>query len=166
MPLRTEVGLGLNNIALDEDVREYPNKGFVLYGKKKKKKKTQLPSPQKRGHSPRFSAHVYCGQTARWIKMPLGTEVSLGPGHIVLVRDPAPLQKGGTTSPFSAHVYCGQTAGCIKMPLDKEVGLGPGYIMLDEYPAPTQKGHTPNFRSMSVVAERSPISATAGHLFW
>jgi len=27
---------------------------------------------------------VYCGQTVGWIKMPLGTEVGLGPGDIVL----------------------------------------------------------------------------------
>jgi len=31
-----------------------------------------------------FLAHVYCGQTAGWMKTPLGTEVDLGPGHIVL----------------------------------------------------------------------------------
>jgi len=31
-----------------------------------------------------FLAHVYCGQMAGWTKMPLGTEVDLGPGHIVL----------------------------------------------------------------------------------
>jgi len=36
---------------------------------------------------------VYCGQTVGWIKMKLGTEVGLGPGHIVLDRDPA-LPKG------------------------------------------------------------------------
>ena len=42
--------------------------------------------------------------------MSLGTEVELGPGHIVLDGDPAPPQKGGQSSPyFSAHVYCGQT---------------------------------------------------------
>ena len=34
---------------------------------------TQLPSPIRR-LSPQFSAHVYCGQTAGWIKM-----VGLGP---------------------------------------------------------------------------------------
>jgi len=39
--------------------------------------------PQKRGHSPQFSTHVYCGQTAGWIKMSLGMEVGLGPGDIV-----------------------------------------------------------------------------------
>ena len=27
---------------------------------------------------------VYCDQTVGWITMPLGTEVGLGPGHIVL----------------------------------------------------------------------------------
>ena len=48
---------------------------------------TQLPSPK--GASPQFSAHVYCGQTAGWIKMPLGTEVDVSPGHIVLDGDPA-----------------------------------------------------------------------------
>jgi len=36
---------------------------------------------------------VYCGQTMGWIKMPLGTEECLGPGHTVLDGDPAP-QKG------------------------------------------------------------------------
>ena len=34
-------------------------------------------SPQKRGQSPQFSAHVYCCQTAGWIKILLGMEVGL-----------------------------------------------------------------------------------------
>jgi len=33
---------------------------------------------------------VYCGQTIGWMKMPLGREVCLGPGDIVLDGDPAP----------------------------------------------------------------------------
>ena len=33
---------------------------------------------------------VYCGQTVRWIKMKLGMEVGLGPGHNVLDEDPPP----------------------------------------------------------------------------
>jgi len=33
---------------------------------------------------------VYCGQTVGWIKMKLGVEVGLDPGHIVLDGDPAP----------------------------------------------------------------------------
>ena len=41
--------------------------------------------PKKRAEPPpQFSAHVYCGQTAGCIKMPLRTEVDLGPGHFVL----------------------------------------------------------------------------------
>jgi len=38
----------------------------------------------KRGTAPtQFLAHVYCGQTAGWIKMPLGTEVNLGQCDVV-----------------------------------------------------------------------------------
>jgi len=51
-------------------------------------------------------AHVYCGQTAGWMKTPLGTEVDLDPGHIVLDGVPA-LRKMGTAALFSAHVCCG-----------------------------------------------------------
>ena len=47
----------------------------------------------------KFSAHVYCGQTAGWIKMAFGMEVGLGPGHIVLD------QKGDRALQFSAHFY-------------------------------------------------------------
>jgi len=32
---------------------------------------------------------VYCGQTVGWIKMKLGAQVGLGPGHIVLDGDSA-----------------------------------------------------------------------------
>jgi len=47
--------------------------------------------PQKRGRArSQFSAHFYCSQTAGYIKMPLGIEVGLGQGHIVLDSDPAP----------------------------------------------------------------------------
>jgi len=53
----------------------------------------------------------YCGQTALCIRIPLGTEVGLSPGHIVLDGDPAPPPKGHSSLQFSAHVYCGQTAG-------------------------------------------------------
>jgi len=44
---------------------------------------TQLP-PEKKAQPPtHFLTHVYCGQTAEWIKMPLDTEVNLGPGDVV-----------------------------------------------------------------------------------
>ena len=41
--------------------------------------------------------------------MPLGTEIELGTGHIVLDGDPAPPERGTAAPHFSAHVYCGQT---------------------------------------------------------
>jgi len=43
-------------------------------------------TPRKKGTPTptQFLAHVYCGQTAVWIKMPLSTEVNLGPGDVVL----------------------------------------------------------------------------------
>jgi len=56
------------------------------------------PNPPKGGTTPQFSANVYSGQTAGWIKMPLGKDVGLGPGDIVLDEDPAP-QKRGTAPP-------------------------------------------------------------------
>ena len=64
---------------------------------------------------------------AAWIKMPLGTEVNLGRGDVVL-DGVTVLPKRGTGPQFSAHVYCGQTAGWMKTPLDTEVDLGPATL--------------------------------------
>jgi len=61
---------------------------------------TQLYLTKKGANPPQFSAHVYSGQTAGWIKMPLGTELGLSPGDIVLDGDPAPPQKKGTAPNF------------------------------------------------------------------
>ena len=77
-----------------------------------------------------------------WINMKLGTEVRLGPGHIVLDGDPDLPPQKGHNPPFSAHVCCGQTAGWINMPLPMEVGLGPGHIVLDGDPASPKKGNS------------------------
>ena len=74
--LGREVGLGPGHIVLDGD-----------------------PAPQK-GHSPQFSAHVRCGQTAEWIKMSFCTEISLRSGDIVLDGDPAPPSKNGAQQPL------------------------------------------------------------------
>jgi len=71
--------------------------------------------------------------------MPLGTEVGVSSGDIVLYGDPAPHRKGAQQPPphFSAHDYCGQMAGGIRMPLDSWYGgsLGPGDIMLGGGPS-------------------------------
>ena len=119
---------------------------------------------------------VYCGQTVGWIKMKLGVRVGLGPGHIKLDGEPAPPHGKRHSSPHfrnlrlslrpynSAHVYCGQTAEWIKMPLGR---LRPRWHCIRWGPSsPSSKGEQPrNFRSMSIVAKWSPISATAELLF-
>jgi len=87
---------------------------------------TQATLPKRR-RSPQFLAHVYCGQTAGWIKKALGVEVGLGPIHIVL---------DGETAPLPTHLHCGQTAGCINNLLGMEVGLSPGNFVLDRNPSP------------------------------
>ena len=47
---------------------------------------------------------ISCGQTAGCIRMPLGTEVGLGYGDIVLDGDPAPATERDTAAlHFSAH---------------------------------------------------------------
>jgi len=115
-----------------------------------------LPSyPRKKGTrtSTQFLAHVYRGQTAGRIKMPLGTEVNVGQGDVVLDGVAAP-PKWGTSTPFSVHVYCGQTAGRMKTPLGTEVDLGPGHIVLHGVPALHERGTAappPSFWPMSVV---------------
>ena len=43
---------------------------------------------------------VYCGQTVGWIKMKLGMQAGLGPGHIVLDGNPASPPLRGTTPNF------------------------------------------------------------------
>jgi len=59
------------------------------------------PPPQKWGGAlPQFSVHVYCGQTAGWIKMSLRTEVGLSLGDIVLHGDPAAPPLKGYSSPI------------------------------------------------------------------
>jgi len=44
------------------------------------------------------------GQTVGQIKMKLGMQVGLGPDHIVLDGDPAPLPQRGTAPQFLAHI--------------------------------------------------------------
>jgi len=118
---------------------------------------TQSPFPKGGRARGQFSAHVYCGQTAGWIKMALSMEAGLGPGHIVLDADPVPLPKKGgraTLPQFSAHLYCSQTAGCVKMPLGTEVSLGLRDIVFDVDPATLRKKGTPtpsNFWPMSIL---------------
>jgi len=54
------------------------------------------PSSPPKGHSfPIFGPYLLYSQMARWIKMPHGRKVGLGPGHIMRDWDPAALPKRG-----------------------------------------------------------------------
>jgi len=127
MPLGMEVGLGPGDFVLDGD------RDLVLDG-------DSASPPQKGGGTPKFSAHIYCGQTAGYVKTALGMEVGLSPGDFVLDGDAAPLHKRGRSPQFSAYVYCGQTAAWIKMPLGTELGLGSDDIVRWGPSSPPQKG--------------------------
>jgi len=66
---------------------------------------TQLP-PRKKAQPPltQFLTHVYCGQTAGYIKMALGTEVNIGPGDVVLDGVAAP-PKGAQPPVFGSCLF-------------------------------------------------------------
>jgi len=145
MKLGTLVGLGPGHIVLGEE---------------------PVPPPLKTGQSPPpILAHVYCGQTAAWIKMPLGMEVGLGLGNTVLDGDPAPLSKKGGTAPN----FRPMTIVVKRMDGSRSTLYGgrprPSatlcYMKTQLIP---QRGTAPNFWPMFIVAKRSPISATAEHL--
>jgi len=72
MPLGIDVGLSSGDFVLDGDPAPPPTKG------------AEPLSPRK------FSAHVYCGQKAGWMKLVLGMEVGVSPGDFVLDGDTAP----------------------------------------------------------------------------
>jgi len=77
-----------------------------------------------------IKAHVYCGQTAGWTKMPwYGGRPR--PRRLCVRWGPSsPRKKGTVQTQFLAHVYCGQAAGWIRTPLGTEVNLGPGEVVL------------------------------------
>jgi len=57
------------------------------------------PSAERERSPKKLSAHVYCGQTPRWIKMVLGIEVGLSPGDFVLDGIQPHHQKRGRSAP-------------------------------------------------------------------
>ena len=111
---------------------------------------------------------LYCGQTVGWIKMKLGMEVGLVPGHIVLDGewDPAPPPPKWGTTPNFRPKYCGQMAGWIKIPLGTKESVGSGDIVLYGDPAPPKGVQPPSqfLAHVYCIAKRSPILATAEHL--
>ena len=102
---------------------------------------TQLP-PRK-GHS---SPPVF--ETAGWIKMPLGTEVSTALATSCNMGNQLP-PKEAQPPIFNPCLLWpnGQTAGWIKTPLGTEIGLWPGHIVLggDQTPPPKRGHNSPPF---------------------
>jgi len=90
--------------------------------------------------------------------MKLGTQVGLGPGHIVLDGDPAPPPPKGHSPPFSAHICCGQMAAWIKMSLGMELGLGPVDFVLDGDPGPLPTKMVEPLPNLSIVATVAHLS--------
>ena len=125
MALGMKVGLGPVHIVLDGETAPLPQKrgqspppifgpsllwpngwmhqGATWYGGRPQPRRlcwmgTQ-PLPRKGRSHTQFSAHVYCGQMAGWMKTPLGTGVDLGPGHIVLDGGPSSRERGTAAPP-------------------------------------------------------------------
>jgi len=84
---------------MDQDATLYggkpwPRRRCVRWGHNFSPLKGAQPPPQ-------FSFHVYCGQMAGWMKTPLGMEVDLGRGHIVLRRGPSsPTERHSSPPPL------------------------------------------------------------------
>ena len=117
--------------------------------------------------APKFSAHVYCGQTAGWIKMALGMEVGFSPDDIVLDGDPAspPRRRGGSPSPLKEAQLASfqfMSIGWMKASFGTEVDLGPGQIVLDGVPAlrpcsPQKRHSSPPLFSRCLLWPQSPV---------
>jgi len=73
--------------------RPWPIRNIVFDVDPATHRKKRTPTPTQ------FLAHVYCGQMAGWMKRPIGTEVQLGSGHIVLDGVPAPAKGKGHSNP-------------------------------------------------------------------
>ena len=121
----------------------------------------------KKGQSPIFLAHVYYGQTAGWLKMPLGTEANLGPGDVMLDEDPAPLLKiKAQPPPIFGHIVAKRLDGSKSGTWH---GGGPRFKSHrarwgPSSPSPKRGAQVPNFRPMSVVAKR--LDGSRWHLAW
>ena len=128
---------------------------------------TQPPSP-KRGRSPLPNFRpMSCGQTAGSIKMALGVVVGLGPDHIVLDGEPAPLPQKGVKSPIlgpfllSPNGWMNQDGtwhGGGPWSKPHCTRWGPSSL-------PPKRGQSaPNFRPIFIVAKR--LDASRCHLVW
>ena len=95
---------------------------------------------------------------AGWNKMPLGREIGLDPSNNVLDGDPPPLPKKWAKPPIFGRL-CQDATWYKGRPWTR-----PHCVTWDPAPPPKKKAAHP--WPMSIVAKRSPISATAEHLYF
>jgi len=108
-------------------------------------------TPRPKGHSLPHQFD-YCGQTAGWIKMALGTEMGLCPRHIAL--DPAPLPK---SPPPNFGPFLLWPNGWIHQDATWHGGRPwPRRLCIRRGPRspPQKKRHSLQFRPISIVAKR------------
>jgi len=109
---------------------------------------------------------VYCGQTVGRIKMKLGLQIGLNPGHIALDGDPAPPPpKGHSPQPIFGP-YLLRPNGCIDQDATWYGGMPrPRRLCIRWGPSPNPKraqSPLPNFGPISIVAKR--LDASRCHL--
>jgi len=99
--------------------------------------------------------------------MALGMEVGLGPGHIVLGGEPAPLPKKGAEPPNFRPIFI------VAKLLDKSrwhlawrwaLVQATLYYMGTQLPSPKKGTEPPNFRPIFIVAKR--LDGLTWHLVW
>ena len=115
--------------------------------------------PQKVGGAAQIFAHVYCGQAAGWIKTALGMEVGIGPVHIVLDGDTAPLpQKNFGPSLLWPNGWMHQDGTWH----GGRPWSSPHCARCGHSSPPQKTGQSPNFRPIFTVAKR--LHASRCHL--
>jgi len=127
------------------------------------------PSPYpKRGGAPQLSAHVYCGQTAAWIKMQLGKEVGLGLCDTVLDENtPAPPLKGHSPHNFRPMSVVAKRLDGLRCHLVWRYILAQATLCsIGTQLSPEKRAHThpPNFWPVSIVAKW--LDGSRCHLIW
>jgi len=137
MPISTDVDLGPGNIVLDGDqATPPPRKGhssplfsphvYCGHGCPSQQLMSSFWATVSKTVRPMLSVRclsvcpvclsvtlVYCGQTVGRIKMKLGMQVGLGPGHIVLDGDPATPNLKGHSPPPIFGPYLLRPNGCM-----------------------------------------------------
>jgi len=138
MPLGMEIGLGPSDFVLDGDP-------------------APLLPPHKGGGAPQFSAHVYCGQTAGWIKVALGMEGPRSRPHFARWGPSYPPQRRWQSPPPIFGPFLLWPNGWMHQDVTWYGGRPqPRRLCVRWGPSsPSQKGdRAPSFRPMCIVAKR------------